>query len=123
MKIKINKELLEKIPSKNRKKELKFFEWFHKLYGFEMDHTVYDYYLFKLEEEENCVGILNTYGLEALKVNYPRFHDQFYTTDTKSNQQSVIPQSALPKKANESYKKKSNPYRIDSLEETMWWCE
>ncbi len=123
MKIKIDKELLEKIPSKNRKKELEFFEWFHKRYGFEMDHTVYDYYLFKLEEEENCVGILNIYSLEALIINYPRFHDQFYITDTKSNQQSDIPQSALPKKANESYKKKSNPYIIPSLEETMWWCE
>ena len=81
MKIKIEKDLLDQIPCKNRKKEPLFFEWFYDNYGFEIDQVVYDYYLFKLEEEENCTGILNIYGPIALQNNYPKFHDTFYVND------------------------------------------
>ena len=78
MKIKINEKILNQITFKNRKQEPLFFEWFQNRYGFKMDQIVYDYYLFKLEEEENCTGILNIYGPEALKNQYPRFHHIFY---------------------------------------------
>ena len=78
MKIKIDKKLLNQISLKNRKHEPIFIEWFENTYGFKMDQIVYDYYLFKLEEEENCTGILNIYGSETLKNQYSRFHDTFY---------------------------------------------